>query len=70
MNKKVLAVILTVAMLVLLLAGCGGKDAKQGDKKAEGAKYTFRLAETHPPEHPTAQADKEFAKLVAERSNG
>lgn len=68
MNKKVLAIILAMVMLVALVAGCGG--AKKEEKKAEGAKYTFRLAETHPAEHPTAQADKEFAKLVSERSNG
>lgn len=68
MNKKALAVILALVMLVALVAGCGG--AKKEEKKAEGAKYTFRLAETHPAEHPTAQSDKEFAKLVSERSNG
>jgi len=68
MSKKVLAIVLAMVMLVALVAGCGG--AKKEEKKAEGAKYTFRLGETHPAEHPTAQADKEFAKLVSERSKG
>jgi tripartite ATP-independent transporter DctP family solute receptor len=30
----------------------------------------LRLAELHPADHPTAQADYEFARLVAERSGG
>jgi len=39
-------------------------------QQAEGPKYTWRLAETHPVEHPTTKADKKFAELVHERSNG
>lgn len=30
----------------------------------------FRLAEIHPPDHPTAQTDYEFARLVKERTQG
>lgn len=40
------------------------------EPKDEGPKYTFRLAETHPVDHPTTKADKKFAELVHERSNG
>ena len=69
MSKRVLALLMVLALAVTLTAGCGGKKEAKPEQKA-AAKYTFRLAETHPPEHPTAQADKEFAKLVAERSQG
>jgi tripartite ATP-independent transporter DctP family solute receptor len=30
----------------------------------------FRLAEIHPPDHPTTQADKEFVRLVEEKTEG
>lgn len=70
MNKKLVAVILALVMVLALLAGCGGKDAKSSDPKSEGPKYTFRLAETHPPDYPTTMGDKKFAELVLERSKG
>lgn len=49
-------------------AACGGGGGESGD--GGGAEYTFRLAESHPEEHPTAQADVEFAELVEEKSDG
>ncbi|HWR39524.1 MAG TPA: TRAP transporter substrate-binding protein [Patescibacteria group bacterium] len=71
-KKKKLALLVIICMcLGLILAGCGKKDEKPAtDKKAEGPKYTFRLAETHPPDYPTTLADKKFAELVKERTNG
>lgn len=58
-----------LAGVVLLgTAGCGGGGASGGGDG--GGEYSFRLAETHPEEHPTAQADQEFARLVDEKSNG
>lgn len=69
MKAKALIYLVALTMLLTLTTGCGKNDAKPADQKA-GAKFNFRLAETHPPEHPTVQADKEFAKLVSERSNG
>ncbi|MBD0379684.1 TRAP transporter substrate-binding protein [Paenibacillus sedimenti] len=72
---------LTVSALSLvlvagsLLAGCGKKEntaAPQGGTAADAKKptYTFRLAETHPPDYPTTLGDKKFAELVKERSGG
>lgn len=46
------------------------KQTAAGGGDAEGPKYTFRLAETHPADYPTTMADKRFAELVHERSNG
>lgn len=73
-NKLVMGTLMTVLLAGTALAGCGGakeeKAATGGDTKAEGPKYTFRLAETHPPEYPTTLGDKKFAELVNERSKG
>lgn len=69
--KKFVSLMISLMVFALLVAGCGGgKDSKAPDQKAQGAKYTFRLAETHPPDYPTTMGDKKFAELVAERSNG
>ena len=70
MSQRLLALLMVLTLSATLVAACGGKnEAKPSEQKAV-AKYNFRLAETHPAEHPTAQADKEFAKLVADRSQG
>lgn len=71
-KKKLVTAVLSVLVAgSMLVAGCGGqKGAPGGDKKAEGPKLTFRLAETHPPDYPTTLGDKKFAELVNERTNG
>lgn len=69
-TKKLIAGALSLMLAGSLMAGCGG--TKDGDKKAAegGAKYTFRLAETHPADYPTTMGDKKFAELVNERTKG
>ncbi len=70
-KKKLIAGALSLMLAGSLLTGCGGsKDSGSADKKAEGAKYTFRLAETHPADYPTTLGDKKFAELVNERTKG
>lgn len=69
-KKLVVAALSLLVAGSLLLSGCGSKSGTQGDKKTEGAKYTWRLAETHPPDYPTTLGDKKFAELVYERTNG
>ncbi|EAX48863.1 TRAP dicarboxylate transporter, DctP subunit [Thermosinus carboxydivorans Nor1] len=70
-GKKLLVAALSLFVAgSLLVSGCGSKSGSQGDKKTEGAKYTWRLAETHPPDYPTTMGDKKFAELVYERTNG
>ncbi|HET7838250.1 MAG TPA: TRAP transporter substrate-binding protein [Rectinemataceae bacterium] len=44
--------------------------AAPGSLAASGPAISLRLAELHPADHPTAQADYEFARLVDERSRG
>ena len=52
---------------LLILGGCQSRISDQ--EKNKPIVY-FRLAEIHPHDHPTTQADKEFARLVEERTNG
>jgi tripartite ATP-independent transporter DctP family solute receptor len=69
-SKKWLAACLAIVLGAgLVIAGCGGKKdaAPAADNKP---KYTFRLAEAHPPDYPTTLGDKKFAELVNERSQG
>ena len=68
-SKKLVAAALSLLVAgSLVVAGCGGD--KKPAAPASDKKYTFRLAETHPPDYPTTMGDKEFARLVGERTNG
>lgn len=70
-SKKLATAVLSLLVAgSLLFAGCGQKQAAPAGEKKEGAKFTLRLAETHPPDYPTTLGDKKFAELVGERSNG
>lgn len=62
---SILTIILLVVML-LTITSCGGNENSLEEKYA----YTFRLAESHPSDHPTTLADHEFARLVEEKSQG
>lgn len=83
--KRFASFILIIALLVTMLIGCGQKPAEPAakpdtpapapaDKPAEPAKpkevVTFRMAEVHPEGYPTTMADREFARLVEERTDG
>ncbi|WP_258881408.1 TRAP transporter substrate-binding protein [Paenibacillus sp. sptzw28] len=77
-NVNFFSSILTMVLVGTLLAGCGtntketgtGPAASDDAKNAKGPKYTFRLADTHPPDYPTVIGDKKFAELVSEKSGG
>jgi tripartite ATP-independent transporter DctP family solute receptor len=71
--------IISCVIVSLILTGCGSTmktggtatSASSADsKKPEGPKYSFRLADTHPPDYPTVVGDKKFAELVSQKSNG
>ncbi|UUZ90576.1 TRAP transporter substrate-binding protein [Paenibacillus sp. P25] len=77
--KTVTGILSFVLLAGTVLAGCSGGGAKTGGsaapdsgaaKKPEGPKYTFRLADTHPPDYPTVLGDKKFAEIVNKQSNG
>ena len=66
---------LVLAILIVLaagaVAGCGARGGEQGGGQGgEGQQLNLRLAETHPDDYPTTLADREFANLVRERSEG
>lgn len=62
---KVLKIALLMSITIILLTGCNrGLNEKNSDA------VIFRLAEIHPSDYPTTLADKEFAKLVEERTEG
>ncbi|PKM49658.1 MAG: C4-dicarboxylate ABC transporter [Firmicutes bacterium HGW-Firmicutes-7] len=65
MNKKTFKSGIFILMFLLLVVGCQ-RDKNVSSKDA----IVFRLAEIHPTDYPTTLADKEFARLVEERTNG
>jgi tripartite ATP-independent transporter DctP family solute receptor len=77
MLNRLESVVLCSVLAVVVLAGCskglvtGLKSSGNGDniKQAE-APLVFRLAENQPEDYPTTLGDKEFARLVNERTNG
>jgi tripartite ATP-independent transporter DctP family solute receptor len=70
MKNKLMAFAVALMVTLLPLVGCGGEETKIPEKKPEGPKYIFRLAETHPPDYPTTLGDKKFAELVYQYTNG
>lgn len=75
--SKWAAGILSTFLIAGTLVACGGNQettqpAATGDAPADSSKpsYSFRLAETHPPDYPTTLGDKKFAELVNEKSGG
>jgi tripartite ATP-independent transporter DctP family solute receptor len=63
----ILAIALAAAVA---LAGASASAAPAPGPDSSRATIELRLAELHPADHPTAQADYEFARLVRERSGG
>jgi len=84
MNKKWAArrVLLLFLSMLLLFSGCGisnetgvfplatAKDAKAPAPKPAAGQLVFRLADYWPSDYPPVLGDKEFARLVEERSKG
>lgn len=72
-NMKLTSVVCSFLLAGVLSACGGGQTANQANGSpgtpAEQT-YSFRLAETHPPDYPTTLGDKKFAELVHEKSGG
>ncbi len=69
MKRCVLAIGISAAAAVFFF-GCTNKAESPATQTAVEQKIVLRLAETHPIDYPTTKGDLEFARLVAERSNG
>lgn len=72
MKKWITSSVSVLILSTIVLTGCGSNESNSGstEVKPEGPKYSFRLAETHPPDYPTTIGDQKFAELVNERSKG
>lgn len=74
--KKIACAITCVAALAVVLSSCGAKKEVATTNKVEAAApaqqetVTLRLAEVHKEGYPTTLADREFARLVEERTEG
>lgn len=68
-KKKVMAILATLAVGTMALAGCGGDSGSNGGS-ADGDKVVLRYAEIHPADYPTTKAATKFSELVKEKSNG
>lgn len=86
MVKKLLSIILVIALFATVTVGCAKKEEPTKDpvktetKTEESAKVeepakavdavVLRLAETHPADYPTTLGNFEFARLVEEKTEG
>lgn len=73
--KRLLSILLVCVFAVSLFVGCssgaGTQEAAQQPKEEPKAEpIVFRLAENQPEDYPTTLGDKEFARLVEERTKG
>lgn len=71
-NRKLAICAFSVLLLAgFVLTGCNkGYQAGSNGEAGSEPQYTFRLADTHPPDYPTVIGDKKFAELVNQRTNG
>ncbi|MGH2316405.1 TRAP transporter substrate-binding protein [Planococcus sp. SE5232] len=71
MKMKTLSIFFVTSMAALTLAACGDEGSSSGGS-AEGAgeTITLKLAENQPDDYPTTIGDKEFARLVEEKTDG
>jgi len=74
---KMASVVFSTFLIAGTLTACGGNQATSQQPSTDGSpakadkqSYSFRLAETHPPDYPTTLGDKKFAELVNEKSGG
>ncbi|WP_067730373.1 TRAP transporter substrate-binding protein [Oceanobacillus damuensis] len=71
MKKKTLSLLAILLFVGVVLAACGGEDENDTDGASDSEEtVTLRLAENHPEDYPTTIGDKEFARLVEEKTDG
>ena len=71
--KKALALILTLALSMSMLAACGGGDsepAEEGGEAAEGQTYDLRLATLYPTDHEMTVSVQAACDKIAEETGG
>ncbi|SHM16527.1 tripartite ATP-independent transporter solute receptor, DctP family [Caldanaerovirga acetigignens] len=70
---KKIAILLCLILLAFTFTGCGQKANNSGSQQGAGKsepQLVLKLAENQPEDYPTTIGDKEFARLVEEKTNG
>lgn len=73
LKKKILAALSLMTVSALLVAGCGGGDAKKEAAKPDakgGEKIVLRYAENQVKDYPTTKAAVKMAEIVKEKTQG
>ncbi|MCM3609934.1 TRAP transporter substrate-binding protein [Planococcus sp. MERTA32b] len=71
MKMKTLSIFFVMAMVALILGACGDESSNSGEaSEGSGETITLKLAENQPDDYPTTIGDKEFARLVEEKTDG
>lgn len=71
MKMKTLSILVIMTIVALALAACGGGSTSGSEGSASGEEtITLKLAENQPDDYPTTIGDKEFARLVEEKTEG
>ncbi|MBY7142302.1 TRAP transporter substrate-binding protein [Virgibacillus sp. NKC19-3] len=68
MKRKALSLIV-MSLFILFLVACSSNSSGDGDS-SDGGTTTLTLAEDQPEDFPTTIGDKEFARLVEEKTDG
>lgn len=68
MSKKMLSVMLILALSIALVAGCSSSSSKPAEQKQK--KITLRLGHEMPEDHPYHLGAKKFGDLLAQKTNG
>jgi len=71
--SKRLVIFLCLALVVFVFAGCGQKSESSRNQQSQGQsgpQLVLKLAENQPEDYPTTIGDKEFARIVEEKTNG
>ena len=66
MMRNRLVFLIFILIFIMIVIGCDSEESGINETYAN----TFRMGESHPKSHPTAQANLEFAKRVEEETNG
>ncbi|PWU69496.1 TRAP transporter substrate-binding protein [Gracilibacillus dipsosauri] len=72
MKRKIFLMFIVMVSAITLLASCSNSsDNKEGSSgDSSGETITLKLAENQPEDYPTTVGDKEFARLVEEKTDG
>ena len=68
--KKVMASLLSCAMLLSVLSGCGGQAGSDGKKGGDEKSVTLKIHCDYTEDHPTAQILAQFCEKVSEATDG